>query len=204
MTDGRVIKSRASFETSSSLLVRMRNNDPDGWKRFVHLYSPLVYRWCRQCGLQADFAADVGQEVFRAVVGAISKYRHHQQGNTFRGWLRTITVNKVRDFVRDQPIGCDGIGGSDALNLLYERIDGAPISDDSRGDELVVLRQAIEMVLSSYDETTRRAFWRAAVDGWDPVDVAQELGLTVNSVYLAKSRIKHRLRQEFAGLIDSM
>ena len=33
-------------------------------------------------------------------------------------------------------------------------------------------------------------------------DVAAELGISVNSVYLAKSRVLRRLREELAGLLD--
>jgi RNA polymerase sigma-70 factor, ECF subfamily len=204
VTDDRVIKIGRDVDTSSSLLVRMRENDPEGWARFVRLYSPLVYRWCRKYGLREDFAADIGQEVFQAVASAIARYHHDQQGDTFRGWLRTITMHKVWDFLRAQPVGCDGAGGSDALMMLHGISDKGLTPDDSQEDELVLLRQAIEIILPGYDETTRQAFWRVVVDGHDPADVARELGLTVNAVYLAKSRITHRLREEFAGLIDLM
>ena len=205
MTDDRVIKNRDP-DTSSSLLVRMRDNDREGWERFVRLYSPLVYRWCRQCGLRADFAADIGQEVFQAVATAMSRYHHDQQGDTFRGWLRKITTNKVQDFVRKEQtrIGCDGIGGSDALTRLREISDNESEPEERQNDELVLLRRAIEMVLSEFEESTRGAFLRLVLDEKDPADVAQELGLTVNAVYLAKSRIRRRLRTEFAGLIDSI
>ena len=65
MTDPRVQDSEAA--TSSSLLVRVKAQDQQAWRQFVHLYSPLVYHWCRRVGLQQADASDVGQEVFKAL-----------------------------------------------------------------------------------------------------------------------------------------
>src|SRR5581483_11963710 len=75
VTDARVVLLGASGDTSLSLLARVRGREADAWYRFVHLYSPLVYRWCRQAGLQQADAADVGQEVFRAVAQRIGEFR---------------------------------------------------------------------------------------------------------------------------------
>jgi hypothetical protein len=32
--------------------------------------------------------------------------------------------------------------------------------------------------------------------------VARDLGITLNAVYLAKSRVKRRIREEFDGLLE--
>src|SRR5262245_23310499 len=118
MTDGRVLENEGSGRTSSSLLVRVREQDPEAWRRFVDLYGPLLLRWCCQAGLQEADAADVTQEVFRSVSVAIVDFRHDQKGDTLRGWLRTITRNKITDWARRKPPGGDGAGGSDAQARL--------------------------------------------------------------------------------------
>ena len=97
MTDDPVKNGEEAGETGTTLLARIKNKDPDGWERFVHLYSPLIYRWCRQSGLNETDAADVGQEVFHAVARGIENFHRTQVGGTFRGWLRTIVQNKLRD-----------------------------------------------------------------------------------------------------------
>ncbi len=58
------VTSGSSSSTSTSLLGRVKSRDPDAWERFVKLYSPLVYRWARQVGLQESDASDLAQEVF--------------------------------------------------------------------------------------------------------------------------------------------
>jgi RNA polymerase sigma-70 factor (ECF subfamily) len=166
----------------------------------------MVFAWCRRAGLQPADAADVGQEVFAAVARAIQGFRHDRKGDTFRGWLYVITRNKLRD--RSIPPGGTGAGGSNAQRRLdeirAEEVEQAiPPSDAVAADEQKALyRRATEMVRSEFETRTWDAFWRAFVDGDAAADIASDLGVSVNSVYLAKSRILRRLREEFADLID--
>src|SRR5262245_54299739 len=89
--------SQPSSATSRSLLDRVRTNDAAAWDRLVALYAPLVFHWCRRWDLQHQDAADILQDVFQAVATHIAQFRKEREGDTFRGWLRTITRNKVRD-----------------------------------------------------------------------------------------------------------
>jgi RNA polymerase sigma-70 factor, ECF subfamily len=185
--------------------VRVQINDPAAWERLVSLYSPLVYRWCRQAGLQSADAADVGQEVFRAVARKIVDFRRERLGDTFRGWLRTITRNKVRDRLRQQRVGETGAGGAEAqrqlLQLPFE--EGQAEGEAADAQEATLLyRRAVELLRQEFEERTWQAFWRVAVGDEAPADVAAALGMTVNAVYLAKSRVLRRLREEFADLVE--
>lgn len=56
--------------------------------------------------------------------------------------------------------------------------------------------------MTAYEGWTWRAFWRVAVDGCSPADVADELDMSVNAVYIAKSRVLRRLREELGDLLD--
>lgn len=204
MTDSHVNPSGGSQGTSSTLLRRVQAQDPEAWRRFVHLYGCLVYRWCRQAGLQEADASDVGQEVFKAVLGAIGTYHHDRNGDTLRGWLRTITHNKVVDFQRRQPTGGKGVGGSEAQARLQEikepdaKESDAALEEDER---LLLHRRAVEMILADCKPETSEAFLRVVVQGQKPADVAEDLGISVNAVYMAKSRILRRIREEFAELV---
>src|SRR5262245_4007027 len=83
--------------TASTLLRKVRGQTPGAWERLFDLYSPLVYHWARQAGLQEADAADVVQEVFRSVVLHLPGFRRERPGDSFRGWLWTITQNKLHD-----------------------------------------------------------------------------------------------------------
>src|SRR5437764_1344254 len=102
-------------DTPLSLLLRLKRDEQPAWERLVKLYTPLVYRWCRQHGVQAADAADVGQEVFQAVARRIHDFRRERPGDSFRGWLRTITRNKVRDYYRSHPSELAAVGGEGGL-----------------------------------------------------------------------------------------
>jgi RNA polymerase sigma-70 factor (ECF subfamily) len=206
VTDRGVDSDKTESRTSYSLLERVRARDQAAWERLVTLYGPMVYGWCRRAGLQPADAADIGQEVFAAVARSIETFRHGRPGDTFRGWLFTITRNKLRD--RSAPPGSTGAGGSDALERLAKVPDAVPGAADSPFETAVVdetrslHRRAVDLVRGEFEARTWTAFWQVCVEGRAPADVAADLGVTVNAVYLAKSRILRRLHDEFAALID--
>jgi RNA polymerase sigma-70 factor (ECF subfamily) len=194
-----------SPSTSLGLLERAKALDQAAWERLVSLYSPLVYRWCRQAGLQSADAADVGQEVFRSVARKIADFRREREGDTFRGWLRTITRNKIRDSFRRKRTEVAGVGGSEAQAHLLQVQAGAWDKDDRSGDDgdrKILYRRVIELVHQEFAERTWQAFWRVAVEEQPPAEVARALGMSVNAVYLAKSRVLRRLREDFAVLME--
>lgn len=201
VTDDPVNKIEVASGTSTSLLQRVQAYDQAAWQRMVSLYSPLVFRWCCQAGLQSADAADVGQEVFRAVARKVRDFRRDRPGDSFRGWLRSITRNKLRDFARRRLSEVPVVGG-DALGQVEEW----PEEDDDPGDDpadtRLLFRRAVELIRAEFEERTWRAFWQVTVEDHRPEDVAHELYISVNAVYLAKSRILRRLREEFADLID--
>jgi len=121
------------LRTSASLIDGMREDDGAAWDRMVALYAPLVARWCRAQKLSEADAADVFQDVFQAVASHIGRFHRGRRGDTFRGWLRTITRNKIHDLHRRNRREPPGIGGSEAqrrLNQVEEK--------DVRGSEFKV------------------------------------------------------------------
>jgi len=184
--------------TASSLLERARARAPGAWERLIALYGPLVYGWARRCGLRSEDAADVVQEVFRAVVMHLSGFRRERVGDSFRGWLWTITQNKVRDFRRRHDGRPEAVGGTEAQLRLLQFPD-APVGssgDSTRGMTRPLLTRALELIRSEFEEGSWRAFWEVVVNSRSPADVAADLGISVNAVYVARSRILRRLRDE--------
>ncbi len=208
VTDPNVPPNRQTPQTSSTLLYLVQQHDGEAWERFVALYTPLVYRWCRDAGLQDADAADVGQDVFGAVARKVGSFHRDPARGTFRGWLKTITRNKVRDHARRTSPGGNGVGGSDAqvaLNALPDPAAEADSPDDPETaacEEVVLMRRAVEMILADLPESKRAAFVRVVGGGEDPAAVAREFGTTPNVIYIIKSRVKRRLREEFADLLD--
>ena len=189
--------------TSTGLLARVRLFDGDSWRRLSALYGPLVYRWARVAGLSEDDAADVGQEVFRTVAARIGSFRNEDPDDTFRGWLWTITRNKVGDFLRRRSKHPTAIGGSDAqykMNLVVEPIADGSFSGSS--GEQSLLHRAVRLIESEFEPKTWQAFWRATVDAQPTDAIAADLQMTSKAVRQAKYRVLKRLRREVDGLVD--
>jgi RNA polymerase sigma-70 factor, ECF subfamily len=204
MTDGDVYRSVTVDVTSSSLLVRVKSLNQAAWERLIGLYNPLVYRWCRRSQLQGPDAIDIGQEVFAAVFRKIGEFQHGRPGS-FRKWLRTITRNKVTDFLRRQQRHVEAAGGSSALMRLQEVPE--EVNDDgdivpAKVDKAILFQRALQLVQCEFEERTWQAFWRVIVEDEKPAAVAKELAMSRNAVYLAKSRIIRRLREEYSELLD--
>jgi RNA polymerase sigma-70 factor (ECF subfamily) len=189
--------SDAPGSTATSLLQRLRTREPAAWERLCRLYGPLVYRWCRSSGLQDTDAADVVQEVFRAVTVSLDRFHHEAPTDSFRGWLWGITRNKLHDQFRAQAAHPAGAGGSDAQQQLLQVPEMPP--DSTAGapkPDAVMAQRALALVQVEFEERTWRAFWRSAVDGLSAKDIAHELGMTPCAVRQAKHRVLRRLRQE--------
>jgi RNA polymerase sigma-70 factor (ECF subfamily) len=203
VTDANVNPIEAVDRTSSTLLVRIKARDQEAWKRFVRLYGPLVYVWCLRSGLQEADADDVGQDVFRTVSEAIDGFDPEQDGASFRAWLRTVTRSRVADFYRRKAREAVAEGGSEAQRRWLD-VPQAPddSGSDDEGDQRVLARRAIDLVLESCKDKTRQAFLRVVIAREAPAEVARDLEMTVNAIYLAKSHILRKFREEFAGLVD--
>jgi RNA polymerase sigma-70 factor (ECF subfamily) len=198
-------KSRSSSQgTQRSLIDRARAREAAAWERLVALYAPLVLSWCRSCGLQADDAADVFQEVFQAVATHLSGFRRERPGDTFRGWLRRITRNKVNDHFRRREREPAGLDGSEARAMLSQVPNTLPVEENgaSAEQESELLHRALEMIRSEFEANTWQAFWQTAVEGRAAADVAADLGMTPGAVRVAKSRVLHRLRTDLGELLN--
>ena len=189
--------------TSLSLLERIRNGEEAGWQRVFDLYAPLVEHWCYRLGVKGADADDLVQEVIQAATQNISGFRRDRAGDTFRGWLRAITRNKVKSFWRAKGQRPRVFGGSEARQLL-EHVPNNEAADDPEDAEQVsaLFHRALGLLHSEFEQRTWQAFWRITVDGLSAVDVAAEIGMTASAVRMAKSRVLRRLREELGDLLD--
>jgi RNA polymerase sigma factor (sigma-70 family) len=186
-----------SPNTRPSLLLRLRDPADDrAWIEFIDLYAPLIRRVARRGGLQDADAADLEQEVFRAVAGAIGRYDPDPARGSFRGWLLRIARNLLLNLLiarrRHPPAG----GGTDMVSLLESVPD--PTGADSVVFEAEYRRRtfewAAEQVREEFRPATWQAFWRTAVDSEEAGVVAASLQLSVGAVYVARSRVLARIR----------
>lgn len=190
-----------SQSTSSSLLVRAQQNEATAWDRIVSLYSPLVYKWCLRWGLKPQDAENVGQEVFLSVARSLATFER-RRNYSFRSWLRQITRNKYVDYLRGSTNTPRCIGGSDAQGLMVNVEDVSQTEEEISAERAALYRTAVELIRSEFSERDWNAFYSLTIEGTPAAEVATTLGVSVNIVYLVKSRILRRVRLEFRDLID--
>jgi RNA polymerase sigma-70 factor (ECF subfamily) len=184
--------------TPASLLVRLRDpgQSAEAWARFVDLYGPILFSWARR-RLREEDARDVVQDIYLRLLEKLPEFTY-EPGKRFRGWLYTITRHCLSDRLRrlgrlpaGGPVGLENVQGPDLLGELDE-------------DEYLraLARRALQLMQADFEPTTWQACWQLVVEGKTGAAVAAELGVSENAVYLARSRVLRRLRQELAGLFD--
>lgn len=190
-------------QTRVTLLNRLKDgSDTDAWVEFVRLYGPVVYGFARKRGLQDADAADLMQEVLRSVARNAVKLDYDPKRGTFRGWLYTITRNKIYNFLTAQKNRPRGSGDSGAVERLDAIPDRAADKDDDWDIEYErrLSAKAMDRVKHEFQPNTWQAFWGTAVDGRPAQEVGDELKMTAGAVYVAKSRVLARLRDEVQRL----
>lgn len=184
--------------TPVTLLERLKEpSDQEAWARFVRLYTPLLFAWARQHGLQAADAADLIQEVFTTLVRKLPEFSYDPR-KSFRSWLRTVTLNLWRDRCRRLAQLPDPGNGNRLEDIAADDSSLFPEGEYRRD----LVDQALRIVRRDFREDTWEAFRRHALLGQPAAEVARDLNLTAAAVYCARLRVIQRLRKELTGFLD--
>lgn len=181
--------------TRPSLLLRVRDlTDAAAWGEFVEIYAPLVHRYACRRGLQDADAADIVQDVLREFARCVPRFQYNPDAGRFRGWLHTLTRRAVARQAR-QPAGRPVPAGGGESGGPLERAETSAAEAFAEAEyRRSVFGWAARQVRGDVREQTWNAFWLTAVEQQSPAAVAERLGLSVGSVYVAKNRVLRRLR----------
>jgi RNA polymerase sigma-70 factor (ECF subfamily) len=191
--------------TSTSLLQRLRERpDARDWRRLDDLYRPFLLGFLRRQGLSDADADDLTQEILAVVVRELPAFEHNQRTGAFRAWLRAVAVHRMHDFFRSRKNRPLAAGGSDVAERLRQLEDSASAlsGEWDREHDRHVVGRLLDAVAGEFQPSTWEAFRSVMLQGLTPAETAQRLGVSVNAVLLAKSRVLARLREEAKGLVD--
>ena len=190
--------------TSVSLLERIRFGASDeSWYEFVTVYNRLIERWLLRQGVQQDDAEDVRQEVLTVVLREIPRFEHNGRTGAFRNWLRTITVNRLREFWRSRKRQrtAEEVDLEHLANQLGDETSEVSRIWNAEHDQQM-LEHLLLRVSKQFKPESVQAFRQVVIEK-EPIEkVSEDLKLTINAIRIAQSRILRALRKAGEGLID--
>jgi RNA polymerase sigma factor (sigma-70 family) len=197
--------SRESIDdaTRPSLLLRVRDSgDAAAWGVFLEIYGPIVYSYCRRSSLQETDASDVSQEVMIRVSHAIQRFEYDPARGSFRHWLGRVTRNEIARFFQSKARQPETL---DASDLATDKTSGIP--SESTWDEhfhTALLDAAIRRIEPLFEPSTWQAFESVWIEDRTPEAASEILGVPVEKIYVAKSRVLKRLREELLLLCEDI
>ncbi|UCD74257.1 MAG: sigma-70 family RNA polymerase sigma factor [Phycisphaerales bacterium] len=179
--------------THASLLIRLREGAGTvAWNEFHERYGGLIRRFAHRRGLQPADCEDVAQEVLLSLSKVMPDFQYDPGKGKFRSYLKTATLHAIfrKSFQKR---------GEVALGTIEEatRIAEADAAVNEAWElewQRYHLRQAMQTLDSEFNRTDREAFRRYAIEDASAQETAAELGISVDRVYDAKSRILKRLK----------
>ncbi len=188
----------AKYETRISLLHRLQaaGASEATWQEFVSRYADLLKRWCRQWGVGSSDVDDVVQETLIAVVSSLPKFEHRGTGS-FRGWMKTIArrcfAQLVHHYARNPVSGAATIENNDvACEKLVDSFD--------QEAQRELFNLSASAVKSRVAESTWQAFELTAIQGIPGAQVAEQLGMQLPNVYVARGRVQRMISEMIAEL----
>jgi len=186
--------------TSESLLFRLQDADSPNehaWHQFVSIYTPLIFYWARKTGLGQTDAADLVQEVLTLVFQKLPDFQY-DSSRSFRGWLRTVTINKYREVYRRKSSRL-----ATARDSMLENL--APVAVAESTWDIDYARLLVAKSMASMEGDFAAETWQAlklVMGGESSVDeAAQQTNVSAWTIYSARARLMKRLRSELDGLL---
>jgi RNA polymerase sigma-70 factor (ECF subfamily) len=187
--------------TRPSLLRRIRDpGDRAAWEAFDAIYRPLLLRYARALGLAHADAEDAAQHVLAILSQRMASFDYDSGRGRFRGWLRTIVVNHVRNLARSRNADARARGAA------AEQADGGHgLSPEEIFDRLWMqehLWHCLRELQGEVDERTWEVFHRLVFEGAPVAAICRELHVEPGNVYTIRWRLTRSIAQKMELLTD--
>ncbi len=181
-----------TYATRASIFLRLRDDREKvqdlAWEEFRKRYTAVIVGFARNAGLPAQDAEDVLQDVMLGFFRLVPEFEYDPSKGRFRGYLKRATLNAIRKRAR---------GATSAIYVDNEWLDEQASVPDARWETQWsehIHARALEEARRRVDEKTFEAFQLYSQRGVPAESVAADLGIGINSVHQAKSRVLNIIR----------
>ncbi|MEK6238236.1 MAG: sigma-70 family RNA polymerase sigma factor, partial [Planctomycetales bacterium] len=189
--------------TRLSFIQQLGDGDGQAWEELNRLYRPLICNWLRRFELQPSDVEDLTQDVMIVVASKVDEFSHNGRLGAFRAWLRTTTVHLTMNFLRKKRPA--SVGSNSFLELQQLNDAESELSREfNREHDRHVVKSLLKKITPQFKPSTVEAFRLHVVEEMNASQTAQQLGLTVKAVHIAKSRVLRRLRESAADWFDDL
>lgn len=188
-----------SATVSSMTLSGMRSLEDQVWQRVLNRFTPRVSVWLARGGVAVEDVPDQVQEVWRSVLVSLRHFQRHNHGDSFGGWLHTITQRRTIDYLQRS------MQDKAIISLMIDEASRQSVNpeDDSvqiqsiRVNQLTIACQKVKEIVH---HSTWQAFEMYVIEEKPVEEVVAALNIPEHNVYTAKSRVLRRLRAMMAEI----
>jgi RNA polymerase sigma-70 factor (ECF subfamily) len=192
----------AMCETRVSLLMRVCNlGDGRSWSEFHAIYRPLIFGYLRGLNIKEHDAHDLTQEVFWRLMRFLPRFTLNRQKARFRTYLWKLTYNTLVDRARRKKV-------RDRAEDEWVRRFCESDETESRKLEVTfiwrhrqrILEVALPRVRAKLSPTAWACFEGRLIQRRAAAEIAAELGITSNCVFVHASRVLKEVRRRCAEI----
>ncbi|MGJ8678677.1 MAG: RNA polymerase sigma factor [Akkermansiaceae bacterium] len=193
----------SQYNTNHSLIRRALNNeDSEAWEELTDFYEKFIYYLLRELGVSTNNLDDVAQEVLIALMKDLRSY--DLQKGKFRTWLKTVILRKALMHFRSKRADKERIyDNSEQIHDVHEVQEAEVEKIIDEEWETYISALALERVSKSFKGNAVKVF-EMALEGKTAQATAEELNITVDSVYILRKRVKRNMLLEVRALIEEL
>lgn len=188
--------------TRLTLLQRAGAGVTEAWTELDGVYRPFIMGWFRTQSVAFADCDDLTQEVLTALCNELPRFNHSGNTGAFRTWLRGICLNRLLAYRRSASIRGVAVGGN-AFQAQIQAISAVDplVADWDQEHDQAILRYLFSVITDHFQSESLTVFRRLTLEGKTAAEVAAEFNTTPGAVYVIRSRVLRRLREEAERLL---
>jgi RNA polymerase sigma-70 factor (ECF subfamily) len=183
--------------TTTQILEDLRDSkDSIAWEKLCKCFRPLIVNFAIKLGLSNTEAEDAAQETLLTFFKSYQQGKYDKEKGHLRHWLFGIAKNVILNLRGNQPL--EKLVADQTTNTSFWDL----IQDDHSLQttwqdcwQQMLLEKCLQLVKREFDSKVFEAFSLYALSGIAAEEVAKQLSISTNAVYISKSRILSRLRE---------